>query len=50
MKKIIYTVLATVVLTSCVIKLTDNKKASLKNELQEMVKADQIAAFHWEDE
>lgn len=50
MKKIIYIVLTTIILTSCAIKLTDNKKASIKNELQEMVKTDQIAAFHWEKE
>ncbi len=45
MKKNIYIVLTTIVLTSCAIKLTDNKKASLKSELKEMVKTDQIAAY-----
>ena len=45
MKKNIYIVLTTIALTSCAIKLTDNKKALLKKELQEMVKTDQIAAF-----
>ena len=50
MKKNIYILLTITALTSCANKLTDNKKALLKNELQEMVKTDQIAAFHWEKE
>jgi hypothetical protein len=50
MGKNIYIVLTTLILTSCAIQLTDNKKATLTKELQEMVKTDQIAASHWEDE
>jgi len=50
MKKNIFNLVLIVVLASCAIKLTDNEKASLKNELKEMVKTDQIAAFHWEKE
>jgi hypothetical protein len=50
MRKITYIGLTAIVLTGCAIKLADNKKVSLKNELQEMVKTDQIAAFHWEKE
>lgn len=50
MKKITYIVLTAIVLTGCAIKRADNKKVSLINELQEMVKTDQIAAFHWEKE
>jgi hypothetical protein len=45
MKKNIYIVLITIILTSCAIKLTDNKKASLKSELKEKVKTDQKSAY-----
>jgi len=36
-------------LISCASKLTDDKKITLKNELEEIVKIDQIAASRWED-
>ncbi len=49
MKKISI-ILQTILLTSCAVKLTDNTKAALTNELQEMANTDQIAAFHWEKE
>ena len=50
MKNPIYILLAITFLTSCSIKLTENKKAYLKKELEEMRKTDQIAANHWENE
>lgn len=49
MIKTIYIIVSITILTSCTVKLTGNKKSYLKKELEEMVKTDQIAAFHWED-
>ncbi|MBL7758859.1 MAG: hypothetical protein JNL59_15730 [Chitinophagaceae bacterium] len=43
--KIITIILSiSLVLTGCAVRLTDSKRASLKKELEEMVKVDQIAA------
>jgi hypothetical protein len=44
MKKIIVFFLLSTLLLSCAVKLTETKKAALKNELAEMAKSDQIAA------
>lgn len=46
----IYILLFATFITSCAIKLTDDKKNYLKNELQEIVKTDQVAAFHLENQ
>nr|WP_295869469.1 DUF6624 domain-containing protein [uncultured Chitinophaga sp.] len=45
MIKVTFLALSAFLLTSCATRLTDNKKTALKNELAEMVKTDQIAAF-----
>ncbi|QJB42393.1 hypothetical protein HF324_32915 [Chitinophaga oryzae] len=45
MIKIIFLALLISLLTGCATRLTDSKKTALKNELAEMVKTDQIAAF-----
>ncbi|SKA41154.1 hypothetical protein SAMN04488128_105347 [Chitinophaga eiseniae] len=45
MIKVTFLTLFAFLLTSCATRLTDNKKTALKNELAEMVKTDQIAAF-----
>ncbi len=43
MEKVISFLTISIFLTSCAVKLTDEKKTNLKNELEEMVKVDQIA-------
>lgn len=43
MKKVISVLTISIFLTSCAVRLTEEKKANLKNELKEMVKVDQIA-------
>jgi hypothetical protein len=45
MKKIISVIIISITLTSCVVKLTADEKMILKNELGEMVKVDQVAAY-----
>ncbi len=43
MKKVISVLTISIFLTSCAVRLTEEKKANLKNQLEEMVKVDQIA-------
>jgi hypothetical protein len=43
MKSFISILLTSIFLTSCAVKLTDNQSMKLKNDLEEMVKIDQIA-------
>jgi len=50
MKNIIYLTFTAFIATGCSIKIKNNTKESLKNELQEMVKIDQIAASYWKKE
>ncbi len=45
MRKPITILIIPIFLASCAAKLTTDKKTHLKNELEEMVKADQIAAY-----
>lgn len=50
-KKNIYFIVAmALILTGCAMKLTEDRKEGLKKELEEMVKTDQIAASHWQEE
>jgi hypothetical protein len=43
MKKIVSVLTSSIVLTGCAVRLTEEKTINLKNELDEMVKVDQIA-------
>lgn len=45
MKSIATILIISILLTSCATRLTNNKKAHLKNELEDMVEIDQIAAY-----
>lgn len=49
MKRTKYILIFTIYFSSCAVKLTNNKKVELTKELEEMVKTDQVAAFHWEE-
>lgn len=44
MAKVVSLLTFIMILSSCAIRLTDDKKAAIKNELAEMVKSDQVAA------
>lgn len=45
MIRVTFLAASVLLLASCATRLTDNKKTALKNELAEMVKTDQVAAF-----